>query len=87
MMLVQPETFAEEAPGATALHRAADFFTGDHAQPGLGAGGQLVPIGNEATLSEALPHLTHARKFTALRQPRRPAEAQTFGVRRSGTGV
>ena len=36
-VLVQAEGFAEQAPGAAASWRIADFFAGDDAEPGRGA--------------------------------------------------
>jgi hypothetical protein len=87
VMLVQPETFAQQAPGAAALHRAANLFAGDHAEPWRCAGGQLVPVGNQAALRQPFTGLAHPCKFTALGQARRPAQAQTSGIWHSGTVV
>jgi hypothetical protein len=84
---VQPETFAQQAPCAAALHRAANLFAGDYPEPGRCAGGQLVPVGNQAALRQPFAGLAHPREFTALRQSRRPAQAQTSGIWHPGTGV
>ncbi len=77
-MLVQPETFAQQAAGTTAFHRPADFFAGHHAKFGRHAFGQTVPIGNEAAENKALAGLTDPREIAILRQARQAAEAQAF---------
>ena len=79
-MLVPPETFAEQAPGAVADHRAADFLAGDHAEPGAAPGGQLVPVGNQAALRQPFADLPHARKIAAVRKARRAAQTQAPGA-------
>ena len=75
-MLVLAETFAEQPPGAVAGHGIADFFAGDHAEPGRFAGRQLAPVGNEAAEHEAFPGLPDARETVALREPRGAAQTQ-----------
>ncbi len=77
-MLMPPETFAEQPPGAAAVRRVADFFAGDDAEPGRGAVGQLVPVGDEAAEREPFALLPDAREIAALREPRRAAQAQAF---------
>src|SRR5882724_6233925 len=75
-MLMQPETFAEQSPCAAALGRAADFFARDHAQFWRGAGGQFIPIGDQATLREPFALLPDAGEIAALREPRVTAKSQ-----------
>ena len=77
-MLVLPETFAEQPPGAVALDGAADFFAGDHAELRRGTVGQFVPIRDETAEREALALQTHTREIAALRQARRAAQTQAF---------
>jgi len=77
-MLMQPETFAEQPPGAAAGRRIADFFAGDDAELGRGTVGQMVPVGDEAAQHEAFTALADAREIAALREPRRTAQAQAF---------
>ena len=81
-MLVQPETFAEQPPGAAAGRRVADFFARDHAQFGRGAVGQPAPIGDETAEHEPLPLLPHPHEIAALREAR--LASQTQAIRRGG---
>ena len=83
-MLVPPESFAEQPPRAASFDRAADFFAGDHAEPGRAAIGQLVPIGDEAALREpfALP-AGCARNRGFARAARRGPVAGVSAVRRT----
>jgi len=85
IMLVQPETLAEQPPGATAGRRIADFFAGDHAELRVFTVGKLGPIGDEAAQDEPLSPLPDARKIAALREPRRAA--QTQALRRGIHGI
>jgi hypothetical protein len=75
---MQPETFTEQPPGATANGGIADFFAGDDSQFGRTAKRQLAPVGNEATEGEAFALLPDAREIAALREPRGAAQAQAF---------
>jgi len=77
-VLVQPETFAEQTPGAAAHRRAADFFARDDAEFGRKAGGQLVPVGDETAQHEPFALPPDAREIAALREARRAAQAQAF---------
>jgi hypothetical protein len=77
-VLMQPETFAKQAPRATAFRRAADFPAGDNTEFGRHAIRQLVPVGDEAALREPLAHLPYAREITVLAQPHGAGQAQTF---------
>jgi hypothetical protein len=77
-MLMQPETFAEQASRATAFNRAADAFARDNAQFRLRSVGQLIPIGDEAAKREALTLLPHAREIAALLKPHGAAQPQAF---------
>ena len=85
IMLVQPETFAEQPPGAAAGWRIADFFAGDNAELRAFTGGKLAPIGNEAAQHEPFSPLPDARKIAVLRKPRRAAQAQA--LRRGVHGI
>ena len=86
-MLVLPETFAEQPPGAAAFHRAADFPAGDDAQLGGDAVRQAVPVGDETALREPLALLPHAREIAVLTESQRAAQAQASGVWRLASGV
>jgi hypothetical protein len=77
-MLMQPETFAEQTPRATAFNRAADAFARDNAQLWFRPIGQLIPIGDEAAQRKALTLLPHARKVAALLKPHGAAQPQAF---------
>ena len=48
LMLVPPETFAEQPPGAAAGHGSADLFAGHNAEFGSGAVWKQVPVGDQA---------------------------------------
>ena len=78
IMLVPPETLAEQPPGAAAGHRAADFFAGDHAEFWRLTVGKLAPVGDEAAQNEPFSLLPDARKIAALREPRGAAQAQAL---------
>jgi len=77
-MLMQPETFAEQSPGAAAGGRIADFFAGDDAEFWHGAVGQFVPVRDETAEHEAFPALAHACEIAVLREPRRTSQTQAF---------
>ena len=77
-MLVLPETFTEQPPGAAAFHRAADFPARDHTELRRCAVRQTVPVGNEAALREPLSLLPHPRKITVLPESRVATQAQAF---------
>jgi hypothetical protein len=77
-VLMQPETFAQQTPGAIAFHSTADFFAGDDAQLWRRAVRQFVPIGDQTAEREALPDLPHAREITALLKTRLAAQGQAF---------
>ncbi len=77
-VLMQPETFAEQSPGAAAGRSIANFFAGDDTKPGRETVGQFVPVRDEATEHEAFPALAHAREIAVLREPRRTAQTQAF---------
>ena len=81
-MLVPPETFAEQSPGAAARRCVADFFAGDDAQFGRGTLRQPVPIGDKTAEREPLSLLPEAHEIAALGEARRAS--QTQAVRRSG---
>ena len=85
IMLMQPETFAEQPTGAAAGRRVADFFAGDHAELRLFTVGKLGPIRDETAQNEPFPPLPDARKIAALREPRRAA--QTQALRRGIHGI
>ena len=78
LVLVQPETFAEQPAGAAADGRAADFLAGDDAKPGRGAVRQPAPVCDEAAEREPFPPLPDAHEIAVLREPRRAAQAQAF---------
>jgi len=84
IMLVQPETFAQEAAGAGTFHGATDLLAGDHTEPGVRPGGKLLPVGDEAALGQPFASLSHPGKVATLGQSRGTAQAetraQTFGV-------
>jgi len=86
-MLMLPEAFPQQPPGAVALDGAPDFFTGDDAQLGLRAFWQPLPVGDETAQREALALLPDARKIAALLNPRGATQAQASGIWRPGSGV
>ena len=88
-MLMLPETFAEKTPRPAALHRAANFPAGDHAQPGGDAVRQAVPVGDQTALGEALAPLSDPREITVLTESLGAAQSPTWasGVRRLASGV
>src|SRR5450432_1144450 len=75
-MLMLPETFPQQAPGAVPFHGTADFFAGDDAQPGLRTFRQSLPVGDETTEHDPLPLLPDAREIAA--RPDARGAAQTF---------
>ncbi len=85
IMLVQPETFAEQPPGAAASRRIADFFAGDDAEFRAFTVGKLGPIGDETAQNEPFPLLPDAHKIAVLREPRWAAQAQA--LRRGVHGI
>jgi len=80
IVLMPAKTLAEQPPGAAALHRAADFFAGDHAQFGHGPGRQRMPVGNETAQHEAFAAQPDPHEIAVLRKP--PVAAQTQAIRR-----
>lgn len=78
IMLVLPETFAQQPPRAAAHHRAADFPAGNHTESWRRAARQCPPVGNQTTERESLSLQSDARKITLLLEPRRPAQLQSF---------
>lgn len=86
-VLVLPETFPEQAPGAAALDGPADFAAGDDAQAGRGAFGQRVPVGDEAAGGQPLTLLPEPREIPVVRQPRTTAQSQAPAFRRRMSGV
>ena len=85
IMLVQPEAFAEQPPGAAAGWRIADFFAGDDAEFRAFTFGKFAPISNETAQNEPFPPLPDARKIAVLREPRRATQAQA--LRRGVHGI
>ena len=77
-VLMLPETFAEQPPGAAAGHRAADFFAGDDAEFRRLTIGKLAPVGDEAAQNEPFSPLPDAREIAALCEPRGAAQAQAL---------
>ena len=78
-----PETFPQQAPGAVALHGAADFLARDDSQFWFGTFRQPLPVGDETAERKALALLPDARKFTALLDARGAAQAfRQFSGRR-----
>ena len=75
-VLMLPETFAEQPPGAAASRGIADFFAGHHAEFGRGAVGQFVPISDETAQNQPFSPLPNPREIAVLREPRRTAKAQ-----------
>jgi hypothetical protein len=78
-MLVLPETFPQQTPGAIALHGTANFFTCDDTELGLRAVRQPLPVGDETTEGETLALLPDACEFAALLNAPGAIQAQTFG--------
>jgi len=78
LMLMQPETFAEQAAGAIPFDGSANFATGNHAQFRRGAFWQAVPIGDQTALREALALLPDAREIAALLESSSATQAQAF---------
>lgn len=81
-MLMPPETFAEQPPGAAAGRRVAYFFARNHAEFRPATFGQPVPIGDQAAEREPLPLLPEPHEITALREAR--LASQTQALRRGG---
>ena len=86
LMLMLPETFAEQTPRAAAFHRAADFAAGDDAEPGRRPSRQPVPVGNQTTLRQSLALLSHPREIPIVAKARLAFQPQTAGVGRLGSG-
>ena len=84
-MLVQPETFAEQPPGAAAGRRIADFFAGDDTEFWAFTVGKFGPIRDETAQNEPFSPLPDARKIAVLREPRRATQAQA--LRRGVHGI
>ena len=74
-MLMAPKSFAQEAAGPVPSDRVSDFFAGHHAQFGLGALRELVPVSDEATEHQTLALIAQPREIAVLRQPRSATEA------------
>src|ERR1035441_5035363 len=83
-MLVQPETFAEQPPGAAAGRRVADFLARDHAKFGRGTVGQFAPVRDETAEREPLALLPETHEIAALREARLASPTQAI---RRGTEV
>jgi len=77
-MLMQPETFAEQPPGAVALDGSANFLAGDDAEFWRSALRQPAPVGNETAEHQPFALLPDAREIAALLETRRAAQAQAF---------
>ena len=86
-VLMLPETFPQQPPGAIPLDGPADFFARDDAQFRFGPVRQPLPVGDETTEREAPALLPDARELAALLNPRGAAQAQASGVWRPGSGV
>ena len=78
IMLVQPETFAKQSPGAAAGRRIADFFAGDNTEFRTFTFGKFGPIRNETAQNEPFSPLPDAREIAVLREPRRATQAQAW---------
>ena len=85
-MLMLPEAFAEQPPGAAALHRAADPAARDDPEPGGSPVRQTLPVGDEAALGQTLSLLPDAREIAVLPEPPGAAQAQATGVGRLAAG-
>ncbi len=82
LVLVLPETFAEQTAGAAAVRSVTDFFAGNHAEFGRRTIRQFCPVGDEAAQNEAFSLLPDAHEIAVLRQPQ--GTAQTKAFRRRG---
>ena len=85
IMLVPPETFPEQPPGAATNDGSADFLAGDDTELGSFTFGKFAPVGDEAAQNEPFPPLPDAREIAVLRKPRRTAQAQAWrrGIHKS----
>ena len=83
LVLVQPETFPEQPPGAVADDGTTDLFAGDHAEFQRFAVRKPVPVRDQAAEHQAFAFLPHAHKITVLGEPPIAAQAQ---ARRAGAG-
>lgn len=86
-MLMQPETFAEQSPGAAPFRSAADFFARDDPQFWRRALGQFIPVGDKAALREPLTLLADTCEIAALCQPQIATKAQTLWIWRLASSV
>ncbi len=68
-MLVQPETFPEQAAGTGTLHCAADFTARHDTQFGRSPLGEHIPIGDQATLGQPFALLPDSEEVPILRHP------------------
>ena len=87
VMLVQPETFAQQPPRPAARHRAANLAARYDAQLRRRAFRQSIPVGDETAQREPLSLLPHAGKIALLPEPGRPAQPQASGTRCLASGV
>src|ERR1039458_3026486 len=78
-MLMQPETFAEQAPRAAAGDRVADAFARDDAELRRRAVRQAVPVGDETAQRQAFALLPHAREIPVLPKSQVAAQTQASG--------
>jgi len=67
-MLMLPETFAKQAPGAAAGDGVADALARHHAQFRRRAVRQAMPVGNQAAQRQPLTPLPYPREITVLTQ-------------------
>jgi len=74
-ILMLPETFPQQTPGAITFNRAADFFARHDSQFRFCAVRQPLPVGDKAAEREPLPLPPDARKITALPDARGAAQA------------
>jgi hypothetical protein len=82
-VLMLPEAFPQQPPGAVALHGTTDFFARDNTQFGFRPVRQALPVGDETTDHDPLALLPDACKFTALLDARGAAQAfRRFSGRR-----
>ena len=81
-MLMLPETFPQQPPGAITLDGASNLFARHDPQLWLRTLRQSLPVGDETTKCKTLPLLPDARELAALLNPRGATQAfRRFGVR------
>ena len=74
-MLMLPETFPQQPPGAVALDGATDLLARDHTQFRFSSVRQPLPVGDETADHDPPTLLPDARKFAALLDARGAAQA------------